>query len=156
MIRYFAYGSNLSKAAMRLRAPAARPLIAATLADHALTFESNEPFGSTAAFFANVRPHTARTVAGALYELDETALTALDAYEDVGRGVYERARVVVLTAAGARVSAVAYRMPATGRPPSLGLPSPAQLEAIRAGYADWGLDLRALESAIRRIPSMRS
>lgn len=151
---YFAYGSNLSKEAMRKRGPTARPVIAAMLPQHRLTFESNEPEGSAPAYFANVRPHAESTVPGALYELDEAALDALDAYEDVARGVYERCRLTVLRADGKREPAVMYRMPR--RAIRLGRPSDIQLRQIRDGYADWGLDRRVLDAATRLIPSMRS
>lgn len=154
MMLYFAYGSNLSKDAMHKRAPSARPVIAAVLPQYRLTFESNEPEGSAPAFFANVRQHADSLVPGALYELDEAALVALDEYEDLARGVYERCQAVVLRADGKRESAMLYRMPT--RELRLGRPSELQLRQIREGYADWALDRRVLDAATRLIPSTRS
>ncbi len=151
---YFAYGSNLSKAAMQKRAPTSRPVIAAVLPQYRLTFESNEPEGSPPAFFANIRPHAESSVPGALYDVDDAALGLLDAYEDLARGVYERAEAVVLRADGKRAVVVLYRM--HGRELRLGRPSERQLRQIREGYADWGLDRRALDAATRLIPSTRS
>lgn len=151
---YFAYGSNLSKEAMRKRAPSARPIIAAVLPEHRLTFESNEPEGTAPAFFANVRAHGESLVPGALYEIDEAGLSVLDEYEDVARGVYERWQSLILRADGRRESALLYRMPA--REVRLGRPSDIQLRQIREGYADWGLDRRVLDAATRLIPSTRS
>lgn len=146
---YFAYGSNLSKHAMQERAPRAKPLIAALLCEHALVFESNEPAGAPEAYFANVRASGNAIVPGALYEIDASDLRALDVYEDVACGVYERVTLVVSRADGISEDALLYRM-ASGRP-RLGLPSRAQLDQIRAGYADWDLDVRVLEAALESI-----
>ena len=157
MTAYFAYGSNLSKAAMHGRAPGARPLIAGLLPDHRLTFESNEPPGVPTAYFANVRPKLGASVPGALYEVDAADLARLDAYEELARGVYVRLALPIVCADGTRVEAVVYRMPVGDRAAREGLPSRRQLEQIRSGYADWGLDLRVLDSALRRrIPSIKS
>jgi gamma-glutamylcyclotransferase (GGCT)/AIG2-like uncharacterized protein YtfP len=151
---YFAYGSNLSKAAMQKRAPTSRPVIAAVLPQYRLTFESNEPEGSPPAFFANIRPNAESSVPGALYDVDDAALALLDAYEDLARGVYVRAEAGVLRADGKRAVVVLYRMPS--RELRLGRPSERQLRQIREGYADWGLDRRVLDAATRLIPSTRS
>jgi gamma-glutamylcyclotransferase (GGCT)/AIG2-like uncharacterized protein YtfP len=146
-VLYFAYGSNLSKSAMRGRAPQSRPLSAAVLPEHQLLFESNEPAGAPEAFFANVRAHEHEVVPGALYEIGPEDLEALDAYEDIARGVYERIVLSVAHADGTRANAVVYRMRAIG-PVRAGLPSDAQLEQIRVGYADWDLDVRILNAAL--------
>lgn len=156
MILYFAYGSNLSKRAMRDRAPGARPLVAATLPEHRLTFESNEPHGAAEAYFANIKAAAASSVPGALYEVDAETLERLDAYEDVARGVYERTELTVACADGGLRAAVVYRMPCAERAPREGPASEAQMRQIREGYADWGLDLRVLSRATRSIPSTRS
>jgi cation transport regulator ChaC len=149
---HFAYGSNLSKADMRKRAPGAKPLICAILPDHRLTFESNEPRGAPAAFFANVRPALGCFVPGAVYEVDEESLEALDAYEDTRRGVYERVLLRVAAADGRRIEAFVYRMPVGGvRPVRGGMPSRAQLGQIRRGYADWGLDAGVLDAALASV-----
>ena len=147
---YFAYGSNLSKSAMRSRAPGTEPVSAAVLPEHALVFESNEPQGAPDAYFANVRPDTKQSVQGALYEINARDLAALDAYEDVSHGVYERVVLSVVRPDGTRADAVVYRMNVARRP-RFGMPSPIQLEQIRAGYADWGLDLRVLEGVLDSI-----
>ncbi len=147
---YFAYGSNLSKRAMQERAPHAQPLIAASLHEHALVFESNEPAGAPDAYFANVRAAGNAFVPGALYEVDASDLQALDAYEDVARGVYERVTLSVARADGIRADAVVYWMRSV-RPPRFGPPSRTQLAQIREGYAVWGLDLRVLEAALESI-----
>ncbi len=137
---------------MQQRAPRAQPLIAGSLLQHALVFECNEPAGAPDAYFANVRPDATAVVPGAMYEIDASDLQALDAYEDVARGVYERVTLQVVRADGVRADAIVYRM-RSAHPPRLGLPASTQLDQIRAGYADWGLDLRVLEAALESINS---
>ena len=149
---YFAYGSNLSKSAMRERAPGAKPVIGAVLPGHALVFESNEPPGAPDAYFANVRAEANAVVLGALYDIDERDLSALDVYEDVARGVYERLVLGISRADGVAADAITYRMRVL-LPARFGAPSQAQLDQIRAGYADWGLDLRVLDGALESIKS---
>ena len=133
---------------MRERAPSAQPVIAALLPNHRLIFESNQPPGTPEAFFANLRAADGVAAPGALYAIDSSELMLLDAYEDVGRGVYERIVVSVVRADGRRDDTIVYRMPVQGRRARLGLPSRVQLAQIRAGYADWGLDLRVLDAAL--------
>jgi gamma-glutamylcyclotransferase (GGCT)/AIG2-like uncharacterized protein YtfP len=153
---YFAYGSNLSKASMRERAPTSRPLVAARLPEHRLTFECNEPPGTPQAFFANVQLFAGAVVHGALYSVDPDALAALDRYEDLSRGVYERVQLAVVRPDATTVVAYAYRMNLDGKSARYGRPAESQLRQIREGYTDWGLDLRELEAAMRLIPSTRS
>jgi hypothetical protein len=133
---------------MRARAPRSRPLIAAVLPEHQLVFESNEPPDAPEAFFANIRAHAHEFVPGAVYEIGSEDLDALDVYEDIARGVYERVAVNIVRADGSRSEAVVYRM-RTGGAARGGLPSDAQLAQIRTGYADWGLDVRVLDAALR-------
>jgi gamma-glutamylcyclotransferase (GGCT)/AIG2-like uncharacterized protein YtfP len=151
-VLYFAYGSNLAQRAMLERAPRARPIIGALLREHVLVFESNEPAGAPDAYFANVRADANAFVPGALYEIDASDLDALDAYEDVARGVYERVTQSVERADGIPARAIVYHMRSV-RTARFGLPSRAQLDQIRAGYADWGLDLRVFEAALESINS---
>ena len=134
---------------MRLRAPGSEPLVAARLDEHRLTFESNEPPERTPSFFPNVRPQGASSVAGAVYRLTEDDLVALDAYEDVAAGVYERALVEVACEDGTRRSAVVYRMAVDDDAPQSGAPSARILSEMRAGYAEWGLDATAIDRALR-------
>ncbi len=149
---YFAYGSNLSKRAMQQRAPSAHAVIGALLREHTLVFESNEPPGEPEAYFANVRADRSAGVPGALYEIDASDLHALDLYEDVARGVYERVTLEVVRTDGKRADASLYRMRSVN-PARIGLPSRVQLDQIRTGYADWDLDLRVLEAALESIKS---
>lgn len=147
---YFAYGSNLSKEAMLRRAPGSKPIVSAILAKYRLTFESNEPAGAPEAYFANVRPAGGAAVLGAVYDIGERDLAALDVYEDVERGVYVRSRLTVIRKDASLAMAVVYHMPVGRQRQRRGKPSPEQLAQIRQGYADWDLDLGFLEVALRR------
>ena len=70
---YFAYGSNLSIAAMAARCPAAVPISKATLPDHRLVFRT----------WADVEPCPGHGVPGVLWTITSACETALDLYEDI-------------------------------------------------------------------------
>lgn len=135
---------------MLRRAPDAKPIVSAILAKYRLTFESNEPPGTPEVYFANVRPAGGAAVLGALYDISERDLGALDAYEDVERGVYARSRLTVIRKDASLAIALVYHMPVGHRRARRGKPSAEQLAQIRQGYADWELDLGFLEVALRR------
>ena len=135
---YFAYGSNLHRADMLLRCPAAVPLGRAALPGHALLFRS----------WADVEPRPGGAVAGGLWRITPACLAALDDYEDVAAGLYRRVTLPVRPEGAAEaVEALVYRMTATHTAP----PEPGYLAAIREGCRDFGLDegpvLRAAGSA---------
>jgi gamma-glutamylcyclotransferase (GGCT)/AIG2-like uncharacterized protein YtfP len=76
---YFAYGSNLDVDQMRARVPDVRVVGLALLRDHRLTFPlRSEIWGGGA---AGVTHAHGGSVWGALYEVSEEGLTALDRYE---------------------------------------------------------------------------
>jgi gamma-glutamylcyclotransferase len=90
---YFAYGRNMSAAAMRAACPDHRLLGRAELRDHRLAFRRRS--ARTGTGVADVVPTPGQSVWGALYEVDEQGLEALDRKE--GRGwAYERRSVSVL------------------------------------------------------------
>ena len=124
---YFAYGSNLHRADMRARCPAAVPLGRAVLADHALVFR----------LWADVVPRAGARVAGGLWRVTPACTAALDDYEDVAGGLYRRLLLPVLPdGTGASIEALVYRMgPAPEAPPEAGY-----LAVILAGCRDFGID----------------
>src|SRR3990172_11142414 len=81
---YFAYGSNLDLRRFRRRCPAAAVVGRARLPDHQLSFTrySRTSKGGV----ADIVPEPGAEVWGALYEVDEPCLAALDEYEGVPRG----------------------------------------------------------------------
>lgn len=95
---YFAYGSNLDLDQIRVHVPNVAVVGLASLADHRLTFPLYyEGWGGGTAGVAHAH---GETVWGALYELDEAGLAALDRYEGwKGPGdhhnLYERELVTV-------------------------------------------------------------
>jgi gamma-glutamylcyclotransferase (GGCT)/AIG2-like uncharacterized protein YtfP len=130
---YFAYGSNLNEADMRLRCPDARPDAVARLDGWRLTFHG----------VADIEPAPGRTVHGLLWWVGEDDICGLDRYEGAPT-LYAQRTLEVETAHGRRW-AMAYVMV---RPTYLGLPSPWYLERIAQGYRRWGLPLAELKRAV--------
>jgi gamma-glutamylcyclotransferase (GGCT)/AIG2-like uncharacterized protein YtfP len=128
---YFAYGSNLNRADMRIRCPNARPATRARLDGWRLTFRG----------VADIEPAEGRTVHGALWWVSGDDLRSLDRYEGAPSN-YRQTPVGVETDAGPR-PAMTYVM--THRD-YLGLPSQWYLGRIEDGFADWALP----ESELRR------
>ena len=106
---HFAYGANMSRAVMRKYAPGARALGVAELADHR--------FVITADGYASVEPSRALTVHGVLWRITPRDRVLLDAWENVGGGLY-RAETLPVRGAGGRMAALVYfaRLGAEGRP----------------------------------------
>jgi hypothetical protein len=135
---YFAYGSNLDLAAMAIRCPASKPLGLARLPRHR--------FIVTREGYASVVRDPRRSVWGLLWDLALADVSALDRYEDVGRGLYTKAMQPVITGSGAR-RALIY-LAADARP---GPPRPGYVEGIVAAARDLGLPadyLRDLETLL--------
>ncbi len=133
-MHYFAYGSNLSVAAMKARCPAAVPISKATLPDHRLVFRT----------WADVEPCPGYSVPGVLWTITSACETALDLYEDVAGGLYRRLTVSVRRdGVAGPVQALMYRMDRAGYEP----PDRDTLSLIEAGYADFGMDPRWIAEA---------
>lgn len=124
---YFAYGSNMDRAAMRRRCPSSRPLGRARLMRHRFFIMSSG--------YASVKCDPRREVHGVLYELALSDMPGLDRYEEVGRGLYSKAAQPVLRDGGAPVQALIY----IGCSKLEGTPSGAYLESIIAAAKDWAL-----------------
>ena len=91
---YFAYGSNMDEAAMRVRCPKARAIGTARLARHRFVL-----MGQTG--YASVLRDPVSTVHGVLIDLALSDVRPLDRYEDVAHGLYVKALLPVTRAAGA-------------------------------------------------------
>ena len=106
MTLYFAYGSNLSESEMRAACPGHRFLGPARLHGRRLEFRRrSRRWGGGAADIASA---PGESVWGALYELPDGALDALDAREGAGFA-YRRIEVEV-ERGGEPVAAVAYEV----------------------------------------------
>ncbi|MBI2865938.1 MAG: gamma-glutamylcyclotransferase [Chloroflexi bacterium] len=143
---YFAYASNMDPVQMRRRCPGATFLRPACAHGYTLAFTrySTPRKGGSADMVES--PDDA--VWGALYEVDEEGLRALDRWEEVPYA-YRRAEVEVVAEDGVRYQAVTYFAHRTGR----FLPSRIYLERILRGALARGLPsdyIARLEAIPRR------
>lgn len=105
-MNYFAYGSNMSLARLRERAPSARRIATCLLGGHALRFHKAGRDGSGKCdAYATGDPGDA--VMGALFAICAGHKPALDAAEGLGAG-YEEKVVLLQDALGNRTEAVTY------------------------------------------------
>ena len=118
---YFAYGSNMTAERLARCCPGARFVGPAIAADWA--------FGIGRSGYATMVPCPGGRVHGVLWRIRPQALAALDAYDEVERGLYGRA---ALTLADARRAFVYLACDA--RP---GSPRPGHLEEIIAAARRW-------------------
>jgi hypothetical protein len=126
MTLHFSYGANMSRVVMRRHAPDARPLGVAELADHR--------FVITADGYASVEPARSHTVHGVLWRITPRDRVTLDAWENVGGGLY-RAAMLGVRGAGGRVPALVY----FARPGGEGRPKPGYIELVVAAARQWDL-----------------
>ncbi|MBB4266734.1 gamma-glutamylcyclotransferase (GGCT)/AIG2-like uncharacterized protein YtfP [Roseospira visakhapatnamensis] len=131
---YLAYGSNLSRARMAARCPAARPLRPVTLPGWALRFER----------VATIVPDRDAHVRAALYRLTETCRRTLDRIEGVGEGRYRCALVSLPATEGVSAPVLTYIKVDDRRGP----PTQDYLDHVVAGFQDWGFDLAPLRRAV--------
>ena len=139
---YFAYGSNMDRAAMRQRCPKSKPLAPARLARHRLVIGAQG--------YASVVHDQRRSVWGLLWDLALADVSALDRYEDVGNGLYAKAMQPVITTSGAR-RALIY-LAADPRP---GPARPGYVEGIVAAAREVGLPpdyIRDIEGLVSGTP----
>ncbi len=138
---YFAYGSNMDRAAMRHRCPGARLIGQASLDDHR--------FFIALCGYASIRFEPEAQVLGLLWDLQDADVAALDDYEDVAGGLYakEVRDVAVQEAAGLSMTrkALMYRV----RNDKPGRPLPGYLEDILAEARDLGFPEAYLKDLAR-------
>ena len=140
MIVYFAYGANMSVAAMRHRCPDAQAVGPAVLEGYRF-FVGSEGWGS-------VRPRPGHAVHGVLWRVSVRDLAALHAYELLYKGLYDLRRLPVLHQ-GRRVAAMIYLL----RRRALGRARPGYVEAIAAAARGWQLPEAYVRSVERWSPS---
>jgi gamma-glutamylcyclotransferase (GGCT)/AIG2-like uncharacterized protein YtfP len=144
-VLYFAYGSNLDPRRFRRRCPGAAVVGRARLPDHQLAFTrySRSERGGV----ADIVPQPDANVWGALYEVDEGCLAALDEYEGAPRA-YRRETVRVIDDGGVEREAIAYIANRTGE----FAPSRQYLAVIAQGARAHGLP----EEYVRAIEQVRT
>lgn len=131
---YFAYGSNLSIAAMSRRCPDAVAVSRFTLNDARLVFRG----------VADVIYQPGSKCIGGLWSITPACERALDRYEGVGSGMYRKEFVPVAMADGTESEMLYYAMNSTGIFP----PSQGYLDVIRQGYRDFKLPMKHLRLAV--------
>lgn len=137
---YFAFGSNLSVDAMRVRCPAAQKVGPLAVTNIELVFRA----------VADIRYKKGAVCHGGLWLITPACEAALDRYEGVSvggsRGLYEKVYFPVKDEASGRThQCLAYKMTRKGIMP----PSEYYLSVIIQGYADFGLDLVHLDRAVK-------
>jgi len=136
MLLHFAYGSNMDRALMRAHCPSARPLGLATLAGHR--------FVIARCGYASVQPCAGGLVHGVLWRLTSRDVDALDRYESVRTGLYDRAMLRVHAGAG-QMPALIYVAGACAP----GRPRPGYLELVTDAAQAWRLPARYIDSLRR-------
>jgi Gamma-glutamyl cyclotransferase, AIG2-like len=141
MALHFAYGSNMSRALMRRRCPTAEAAGLARL--------DGWRFICTHDGYASIVPALGSAVHGVLWRLTPRDLAALNAYESLDSGLYQR-RVLPVRQARRIVPALAY----VGRSPGEGRPRPGYQDAVVVPAArDWGLPPAYIAELARWSPS---
>ncbi len=124
---YFAYGSNLNQAQMHDRCPAHRLIGLAELPGHRFLIGARG--------YATIKATPGECVLGALYSLTPEDEAALDRYEGVQGGSYEKHLLTVEDPQGRPAEALVYIDPR----PDPGAPAPGYLAKILDGAAELGL-----------------
>lgn len=123
---YFAYGSNMDRAAMAERCPRSRPLGLARLMAHRLVILQE---GYVSAERGQGAVH------GLLYDLALSDVAALDRYEAVGQGLYRKSLQAVVRQPGGPARALVY----LGRSAGGGQPRPGYMAGVVAAAREIGL-----------------
>jgi cation transport regulator ChaC len=126
MTLYFAYGSNMQRAAMQRRCPGAHAIGPASLEGHRF-FVGIDGWGS-------VKPSPGSMVHGVLWRLTPRDIAALHAYELLHKGLYDVRRLPVRLGSR-RVPAMIYLL----RRRAAGRPKPGYVEMIAAAARGWKL-----------------
>lgn len=129
MTLYFAYGSNMHRAAMQARCPAARAVGPARLDGHAF-FIGVDGWGS-------VRRASGKTVHGVLWRLTPRDMAALHAYELLHKEIY-LVRHLPVRLGPRTVLAMVYLL----RRARVGRPKPGYAEMCAAAARQWQLPER--------------
>jgi gamma-glutamylcyclotransferase (GGCT)/AIG2-like uncharacterized protein YtfP len=134
-VYYFGYGSNMSSKIMRTWCGDGFRLVGvASLADHRLAFNRKSIRWGAGA--ADVVPAAGQTVWGAVYELGNACLDAMDEKEALGVA-YERMDCTVTLLDGAQLNVMTYTVIDKHEPELR--PGPAYLETILEGAEENGL-----------------
>src|SRR5262249_33927702 len=123
---HFAYGSNMSRAAMSVRCPGARALGLASVGGWRFIIGADG--------YASIVPSAGRVVYGVMWKLTVRALPALSEYENVTVNFSSR-RTLRVSCQGRQVSALVY----IARRPAEGIPRPGYVQLVVEAARDWQL-----------------
>jgi gamma-glutamylcyclotransferase (GGCT)/AIG2-like uncharacterized protein YtfP len=140
---HFAYGSNMSRALMRVHAPDAQPLGRAQL--------SGYRFIITGSGYASVVRASGKVVHGVLWRLTARDLASLNVYECIDAGLYRRTVLPVAHGRG-REAALVY----LARDSREGRPRPGYLDLVVEAAREWQLPDDYIRSLRRWSPVRRS
>ena len=105
-MKYFSYGSNMASARMASRVGRPVSFKRAVLRGYRRVF--NKPMWEDPAHgYANIVPASGESVSGVLFDCTEADFLALDVYEGVADGHYER-RDIVVECEGRAAKAIVY------------------------------------------------
>jgi len=142
MTLHFAYGSNMNRALMRRRCPTAEPLGPARL--------DGWRFMIMRAGYASIVLASGSAVHGIVWRLSPRDLAALNAYENLERGLYVR-RLLPVVIHDRRRAALVYVAP--GR--ASGRPQPGYQELVVASAREWKLPDGYVATLGRWLPGFR-
>ena len=128
---YLAYGSNMNRAQMPRRCPAAKPVGPLVIDDARLVFRG----------VADIEYHQGGRVPVVLWSITDACELALDGFEGVSRGVYEKKMIPLDNGE----EALTYVMCSGGIAP----PTREYFDRIARGYADFGIDCEPLDIALK-------
>ena len=123
---YFAYGSNMDRAAMAGRCPRARAIGLGKLPRHRFLITTDG--------YASVVRDPARSVLGVLWDLALSDIPALDRYESLQTGLYTKISQPIVAEGGAK-RALVY----VGRSATRGQPKPGYLQGVLEAARSWNL-----------------
>jgi hypothetical protein len=136
-VLYFAYGSNLNLRQMNERCPGATPIAPAVLPGWTLSFRRVADIVQTRTPGACVQ--------GAVYLCTPADVRALDMFEGVRMGAYQKEFIRVPAGGNASANCLVYLKTSGLIEP----PYRSYLDRIRVGYSDWGLDPQYLDRAYK-------
>jgi cation transport regulator ChaC len=145
MTLYFAYGSNMIRAAMAVRCPSSHPLGVARM------FQKR--WIITRDGYASVSPDVWGMTYGVLWNLASCDESRLDRYEQVDTGLYFKATLPVLSEQGSR-QALVYIASSC----DTGSPKPGYVEGVAAAAESWSFPasyIREIEAWSEAQPENR-
>lgn len=139
MILHFAYGANMNLDGMRRRCASAQALGPACLPHHR--------FIVTADGYASLRREPGALAYGIVWKLAPRDLAALNIFESLDSGLYQRTMLPVRIGRSS-VACVVY----AARAREIGLPRPGYMQMVLAAARAWQLPQSYLQELERWVP----